>query len=91
MSDFCIKKIIYYMYIVIVSVGLGAYIVLTSFRLTVCEWMELYALKRWSTPSGWGPCSGACARWGPSAWKLPLAGSICATRFCRTGPLGFFH
>jgi len=52
MSDFCIKKIIYYMYIVIVSVGLGAYIVLTSFRLTVCEWMELYALKRWSTPSG---------------------------------------
>lgn len=89
MSNFHIKKIIYYMYVV--RVGSCCLDVLTSFKLTMC-YMQL---NPGALPEGEDSvveqfhC--AWARWSPSGPKLLLMAFTCVTQFCRTGPLGFFH
>lgn len=83
------------MYVVIVgSCCLDVCIVLTSFKLTMCEWSYMQ-LNPGALPEGEDSvveqfhC--AWARWSPSGPKLPLMGFTCVSQFCRTGPLGFFH
>lgn len=83
------------MYIVIVgSCCLDVCIALTSFRLTMCEWSYMQ-LNPGALPEGEDSAVEqlhcAWARWSPSGPTLPLMGFTCVTRFCRTGPLGFFH